>query len=351
MAGHCSNMNRRQIIRGMGAGILGAALGRAAPVIASGVIQGQGKLYTGAASAANVSIVKGSDRRDITLAALKNIEDEVMAAVGNKKRILIKPNFVSTSVQLAATHVDSVRGILDFLRPHFKGRIIVGESSCSRDTTVAGFENFGYRALVKEYGVELLDLNTQPFVYRYVIGKGHKPTPIRIISTFMEDDLFIISAAKMKTHDRVVTTLSLKNVLIASPVRDAKKNDKGLTHCDYPFRKDCLLHYNLFHLAQEVYPDLGVIDGFEAMEGNGPVGGTPVDMRVAMASMDPLALDVVATKMMGFDPAQIMYFNSFAEAGMGCNDLAKIKVIGTPAEQCQRKFKINQKLAEVYDFS
>lgn len=29
----------------------------------------------------------------------------------------------------------------------------------------------------------------------------------------------------------------------------------------------------MFHLAQKVYPDLAVIDGFEAMEGDGPAWG------------------------------------------------------------------------------
>ncbi len=337
----------------MGAGLLAVTAGRVMPasIVRAGTAQGpQNGIYAQTAKSARVSLVKGNDRRDIIFKALKNIEDEVVSAIGNK-RILIKPNFVSTSVQLAATHVDAVRAICDFLKPHYKGKITIAESSCSRDTTMAGYENFGYRALEREYGVELIDLNTQPFVYRYVIGKEHKPTAIRVNATLMDPNTFVISAARMKTHDRVVTTLSLKNVLIGAPVQDPKRNDKALTHCDYAFRKDCLLHYNMFHLAQDIYPDLGVIDGFDAMEGNGPVGGTPVDTRVALAGMDPLALDVFTTKIMGFDPSQIMYFNAFGEAGMGQNDLSKITVVGTPAEQVQFKFKLNQRLAEAYNFS
>ena len=61
-----------------------------------------------------------------------------------------------------------------------------------------------------------MDLNKQPWVYRYVFGSGHKPIPIRIISTFLDPDTYIVSAAKMKTHDRVVTTLSLKNILLGT---------------------------------------------------------------------------------------------------------------------------------------
>jgi uncharacterized protein (DUF362 family) len=101
-------------------------------------------------------------------------------------------------------------------------------------------------------------------------------------------------------------------------------------------------------LAQEIYPDLGVIDGFEAMEGNGPTGGTPVDTRMAMASLDPLAMDTLATKLMGFDPTQIMYLTSMTEAGMGQGDLSKIDVLGTPPDQCQHHFKGHRKLIESY---
>jgi len=84
------------------------------------------------------------------------------------------------------------------------------------------------------------------------------------------------------------------------------------------------------------------------MEGNGPVGGNPVDARVALASTDPLAMDTLTTKMMGFDPTKIMYLTAMAEAGMGQGDLSRVKVLGTPLEQCQYKFELNKKLEEAY---
>jgi uncharacterized protein (DUF362 family) len=349
--GNC--LNRRDVLKGIGIGAVGLAFGRkpfgpagtfAAP--GSPLVQKNG-IYRTQAPPAKVALIKGNDRREITYQALKKIEDQILPAIGNKK-ILIKPNFVVTNRPLAATHVDAVRGILDFLMPHYKGQIIIGESTTSKEGTFDGYKNYGYLPLEKEYNVKLVDLNKQPFQYRYVIGKAHRPAAIRIIATFLDPDLYIISAAKMKTHDRVVTTLSLKNVLLGSPLNDYKTNDKWLTHADYTFRRDSLLHYNMFTLAQEIYPDLGVIDGFEAMEGNGPTSGTPVDARLAMASTDPLAMDTLATKLMGFDPTQIMYLTAFAEAGMGQADFDKIEVLGTPPDQCQHKFKIHDRMAEVY---
>ena len=347
------HLNRRDILKGFGLGALGLGLGGKlfVPAVSNAApgspLVKKGQLFGTTAAPAKVCLVKGNDRRDITYQALKKIEDEILASIGNKK-ILIKPNFVITTRQLAATHVDAVRGILDFLKPHHKKQIIIGESTISRGGTFDGFKNYGYLPLEKEYNVKLIDLNEQPWQYRYVFAKGHHPTPIRIISTFLDPDLYIISAAKMKTHDRVVTTLSLKNILLGAPLNDYKTNDKRLMHNEYTFSRKSLLNYNMFHLAQEIYPDLGVIDGFEAMEGNGPGGGTPVDARIALASLDPLAMDMLATKLMGFDPTQIMYLTSMAEAGMGQGDLSKIEVLGTPPEQCQYHFKPNERLIEPY---
>jgi len=355
MPGRKTNLNRRDILKGIGVGAVGLALGRTAfgPARADAAVGspliGKGQLFKKTPPSAKVALVKGSDRRDIVYQALKKIEGEVLASIGNKT-ILIKPNFVSVHRQLCATHADAVRGILDFLKPHHKKQILIGESTASKEGTFEGYKNYGYLPLEKEYNVKLIDLNRRPWQYRYVFARGHRPTPIRIISTFLDPDVYIISAAKMKTHDRVVTTLSVKNTVLGAPLNDYKKNDKGLTHAVYKFSQESVLHYNMFHLAQEIYPDLGVIDGFVAMEGNGPVGGTPVDAKLAFASLDPLAMDILATKLMGFDPTRIMYLTAMAEAGMGQGDLTKIKVLGTPPDQCQHHFKIHKRLAEVYNF-
>ncbi len=344
--------SRRELLKGLGATVAFGALGLRPDGAMAQADDARsasgGRLFRPWSQASSVSLVKGNDRREIVFQALRNIQDQVLASLGDKRKILIKPNFVVTTRELCATHVDAVRGILDFFKPHFKGPITVGESTISRGGTFEGFQNYAYMPLEKEYGVTLVDLNKTPWAHRYVFGNGHRPIPIRIISTFLDPDTYIISAAKMKTHDRVVTTLSLKNVLLGAPLNDYEKNDKRLMHSEYNFSPKAVLHFNMFHLAQEIWPDLGVIDGFVGMEGNGPVGGTPVEARVALASLDPLALDTLTTKLMGFDPAKIMYLTSLAEAGLGQGDLTKVEVLGTPVEQCQYKFKPHPKLIEPY---
>ena len=199
---------RRQALKGLGLGMLvttaGPGLCRAALETATGagrMPQGPSKrLWTPRTEPSNVAMVKGDDRREITLAALKKIEDEILTALQGKKHILVKPNFVQINRPLCATHVDAVRAILDFLRPHFKGPIVIGESTASRSGTFEGFKNYGYEPLRAEYGVELVDLNRQGHRMGYVFGGGNKPLPIRLIDTFFDPDVFIISAAKLKTR-------------------------------------------------------------------------------------------------------------------------------------------------------
>lgn len=357
MAGCERRLNRRDILKGIGWGIAGVTLGEKTFGFA-GNIAGSGKsaagkqpkkqLYKKVTKPARVSLIKGNDRQRIVYQSLKMLEDEVIASIGDKQ-ILIKPNMVVTNNPLCATHADAVRAILEFLKPHYKKQIIIGESVVWTNT-FDGYKNYGYLPLEREYNVKLVDLNRDSFQYRYVLGADNRPLPVRIISTFLDPNVYVISAARMKTHDRVLVTLSLKNVLLGCPMNDYKNNDKPLLHPG-PRAVNSICHYNMFRLAQEVYPDLAVIDGFVGMEGNGPIRGTPFDSRVAIASLDALAADTVATRVMGFDPQRILYLSAMAEAGMGQADIEKINILGTPLNQCLYHFRPEEQMRQIYNLN
>ena len=105
-------------------------------------------------------------------------------------------------------------------------------------------------------------------------------------------------------------TLSLKNVVVGAAIKDQNgargaRNDKRLTHGGGTHG----INYNLFALSAKLHPDLAVIDGYEGMEGTGPVHGTPVDQKVCIASMDWLAADRVGAELMGVDFSKIGYLN------------------------------------------
>jgi len=350
------SLRRRDFLKGLGLGAAGAGvlgiLPRFAEASPSPSVDFQDlspalQLPHKPVSSAAVSVVKGNDRRQIILESLRQIQDEVLASIGDKT-ILIKPNMAVSGNPLAVTHVDAVRAVLDFLGPHQKKQLIIGESGVLN--TAEGYKNNGYLGLEKEYNVKLVDLNLGPSEPWYIFGRQSGPQRVRIISSFLDPRLYLISLARMKTHDTVLVTLALKNILMAAPLNDYRKSDKGLLHGEIKSVAD-ILHFNLFHLAHKVYPDLAVIDGFEAMEGDGPAWGTPFEAKVALASLDALAADIVATKMMGFDPNVVLYLRAMAEANMGQGDLDKIKIVGTPLDNCQYRFKPHKKMAEIYNLS
>lgn len=351
--------DRRSLLKGLGIGAAYMAVGKqafapkAAYASARSTLPKQDELFLKQAGEATVSVKKGNDRREIVRAALDNIKDDIVKSIGNKK-ILLKPNFVVTNNPLCATHVDECRAILDFLKDNgYDQQITIGESP-SGGTASRGYQSYGYTALEKEYNVKLIELNDTPSVPRFIMGRENSIVPIRVMSMFMDPELYVISAAKMKTHDRALTTLSLKNVIMAAPVITRTDNSKQKMHQTQTQTPSSILHFNLFQLAsQGIYPDLGVVDAFESMEGDGPINGTPIDTKLAMASLDPLALDCVGTKMMlkDFNPFRIGYLEALAYAGMGQGDLSKIKVIGEKLEDCQFNFKPHNFMAQCYGLS
>ena len=85
-----------------------------------------------------VSLIKGEDRIKNVTEALVAVDREIGPVLKRKKYVVIKINNVSTNNQLAATHVDALRGILEYLRPRFKGQVTIVESSAV--DSLDGFE-------------------------------------------------------------------------------------------------------------------------------------------------------------------------------------------------------------------
>jgi uncharacterized protein (DUF362 family) len=310
-----------------------------------------------------VALIKGDNRYENIVQALALIGDEI--DLSNKKHILIKPNFVSTRRQLAATHVEAVRALLDWLCTRYDGPITIGEGAALSDT-FEGYRNFGYLDLAQEYSVQFVDLNQDEWAPVQVYDRRLRPMMVRVAKTTLESD-FRISVGPPKTHDAVIVTASLKNMIVGSLIRGRggglvqrlgqllpdrltnsalaeqvksrlgtiNRSDKFALHQGYHG-----LNLNLYTLAKVIAPHLSVIDGFVGMEGSGPSSGNPVDLRIAIASTDFLAADSVATRIMGFDPDEVGYLYYCKLGSLGAGDLDDIEIVGNASiEECRRLFK------------
>jgi uncharacterized protein (DUF362 family) len=316
-----------------------------------------------------VAVVKGPDRYQNIVQALNLLGKEAFS--GTKH--LIKPNFVSTKVHLSATHPDAARAVVDFIRQHTGRAVVIAEGAATSDT-FKGYEYFGFLDLAKTYeDVELADLNRDAYETVTLYDQDFKPQSFRIAEKVLKSD-HRISLAIPKTHDAVMATLSLKNMVVGSLIRDMGCNlvnlvgdasdrllglipscmkqffsfqglsrlgitrisgsDKVKLHQGY-----LNLHLFIYQLARIIPPHLCVLDGFSAMEGNGPVSGDRVDWGIAIAGADAVAVDTVAAHLMGFDPRLIGYLYFCSKDGLGEGDINKINIIGAPLAACTREFK------------
>lgn len=300
---------------------------------------------------ARVALTTGSNRADLAFRALQPFSKEIQQSIGNRL-VVLKPNNVSINSQLAATHADTLEGILEFLKSINKLSSVVIAESAAGGPTFEGFSNFGYNRLADKYHVKLVDLDQEKFdIINVFDEKDFRPHPARVSSMLLDPGSYIVSVARMKTHDRVLATLSLKNIVFGAPIKDlgfaygpnrkqGARNDKPIVHGS-GIRG---INYNLFALADRLHPHLAVIDGFEGMEGNGPGNGTPVDHRICVAGTDWLAADRVGIELMGIDLSNVGYLTYCAQANLGVTDLNKIEIIGEKISDHKKTYKLSDSI-------
>ncbi|HIK98373.1 MAG TPA: DUF362 domain-containing protein [Dehalococcoidia bacterium] len=276
-----------------------------------------------------VSLVSGADRTSTVPEALALISDQVQIP---DRPVLIKPNFVSTLNQLSATPVNAVRATLTFLKS--KGvnefTIAAGPAIGSADD---GFNNYNYRPLADEFSVTWLDLNTDETVKVAAFDDKLNAQYLNMSRTMSES--YVVSVTRTKTHNNVVVTLGLKNILVGTL---AGKSEKEKIH-----RGSKAINLTLAKMAQHIAPDLTVLDGTEGMQGNGPVSGDPIDSRITLASAHSIAADVIGLQAMGYRLDQVGYLRYAME--LRRLTLDDIEVVGERVEDVKIDFRPHDNIA------
>ncbi len=299
----------------------------------------------------SVAITTGDNRADLAFRALQPYSKQIKLAIGNR-RVILKPNMVSTEVPACATHTDTLEGILEFLKSIKKLDNVIIAESAGNAPAMEGFSNYGYLRLASQYPVKFADLDSEGSEVLYVFDeKDFRPHPVRFSKIILSPDSYVVSVARMKTHNLAVATLSLKNIVFGAPLKETGfrlgANSKAGTKSDKPVVHGGGargINYNLYALSSQVHPDLAIIDGFEGMEGNGPRLGTPVDHRVCVASTDWFAADRVCVELMGIDFAKVGYLNYCAQTGTGTADLSKIEIVGESISNHIRHYKLHENI-------
>jgi uncharacterized protein (DUF362 family) len=280
-----------------------------------------------------VAVTYGSDHVDNIFRAMESLKGQIAAAIGNRP-VLIKTNHVSGgTTPLAETPCECVEGILQFLKSIGKTDVTVAECPIT-NPALQCFQMMGYFSLLKKYPVRFRALAEEGYTAMTVFYLGVQQNNVRVSKMLLNKNYFVISACRPKAHDRVVATLSLKNVVMGSIIVDESiynsgggASDKSSmhsasgtraygdgTHTSYNNHQD--LNDTICMLSRLLAPNMSVIDAYQGMQHNGPISGTPVDpQRAAIASLDFLSADRVATLLMDLQTSVLSISASLSADG------------------------------------
>ena len=181
-----------------------------------------------------------------------------------------------------------------------------------------GFIISGFREMCDRQGVKLVNLRETGFVEKSCNGKILKN--LYIAKDVIEADV-IISIPKFKTHSLTTFTGGIKNLFGVIPVGLRRR-----FHGDYFKLED--FSQILVDIYAMVKPQVTIMDGVIAMEGEGPGSGKLRNLGLILASKDVVALDAVAGGIIGLKPDDVLTTRDAGERGLGISDLKKIKIVG-----------------------
>lgn len=139
----------------------------------------------------------------------------------------------------------------------------------------------------------------------------------------------IVNLPKLKAHKQLLLTAAVKNMFgCVGGRRKAWWHVKAGGYDNYFGRM-------LVETYQLLAPTINIIDAVVAMQGNGPLSGTPYPMHMIMASRDGVALDRVAAEIVGVRPSRLRTLSAAIELDYGTPLLENIDVVGLKLEDAR----------------
>ncbi len=239
-------------------------------------------------------------------------------------KVLLKINLLSSSQppeRAVNTHPVVVRALVNIFQKDFGCDVYIGDSSGSvkNASTFNAFRVTRINEIAEETGVKIVNFDKDEYVD--VHNKDYEVLDkFRIARTLRTVD-FVVSVPKLKTHGLTQYTGAIKNMLGSIP-GNGKKN----VHLIAP--KPTVFAKALVDIHQMVPPNLVIMDAIIGMEGNGPNAGQPKKVGLILASKDSVAMDTVASTIIGFEPMAVPTIRFAHQRGLGVGELNTINVVG-----------------------
>src|SRR5437868_1076699 len=247
---------------------------------------------------------------------------ELMEACGWRELIpagasvAVKPNLCTErpeQIRCANTSAEVLRAVCRLLRER-TDRVTVVESDGARYKAEAAFENNGVYRIADELGLRVVNLSRDELVE----VDDPRMEGFGLARTWLEADAFV-TLPVLKTHATTVFTGAIKNQWGCVPRYDR-----------------ILLHKYLHELVGDLNKlrpvTLALMDGLVGMQGRGPINGYPINLKVLLASRDPVALDATAMRLIGLEPLTSRHVCCAHTLGLGNLSDSAIQIDGPFAE-------------------
>jgi len=246
------------------------------------------------------------------------------------RSVLLKPNLVEDLPGPVNTNSILIGAAARCFGRLGAARVVIGEGPGNQRDTELVVHYAGLETVIKESGIEFIDLNRDELMQVKLNANYSGIHDLWFPRTVLMSDL-IVSMPKVKTHHWAGVTLSLKNMFGIVP---------GMK---YGWPKN-LLHWNGIHesildICATVPIHFVIADGITAMEGNGPLQGSPRQLNKLILSNDPVAADATCARLMGLEPARVRHIDMAAHF-LGNSEATRIAMLAESLTVPDRPFSV-----------
>jgi uncharacterized protein (DUF362 family) len=249
--------------------------------------------------------------------AVRQIVDECAEQLGFAPagKVLIKPNVVTANkgyIHHSYTDPNVTAAAVDWCRQKGATGVTVGESGGYGVPSRMFFKEAGYLDLEKR-GTKVVDFNIESAV-EVPLLKGMHHTSMQVAKSLAEADT-LVWLPKLKYHICCTITCALKlNVGI-------------LRHSQRMLFHDDRLDEKIIDLLEVGYPDLIVTDAIEVGHGFESAPNN-VHLGLVMVADDPVAMDIVANRVLGYDPTECVHLMEAMKRGYGPPSIDDVTIEG-----------------------
>jgi len=272
-----------------------------------------------------VSIVK-STYENVYDNLAKGIDLAGGLGISGHSRVIIKVNICDarTPETGANTHPVFLDAFLRYLRENYNDlEIFVVESDATVTLADDFIHWFGYYPIMEKWEARWANLSREK--NKLVKIKGYHLKEVPLADIF--EGSYFVTLPKLKTNVMSSITCCLKNQFGCLPLAQ-----KSIYH---PYIDKVIADVNLVY-----HPDFCIVDGIITNAGTmGPAFGTPIPAYLILCGKDPVAVDTVCAKVMGFNPWFVGHIRRASGLGVGS---MKYMLKGLSIREAKMDFEINK---------